>query len=334
MPRRYAARVRRHLIAIAVAVACLLAAPAASALDEAGNRCVANGSITGATVIGLSNQGPTSSFLQSHVVSAGVITRWRVLVAPDQAPLVQQLVLLQQVGEDEDRKLAESAPQTVVPGANEFTTRMPVRENTHVGLQGPVATFVCDPQELNNAGVVEGAFPIGEARRFKIKVHVGTPVVAIVEPDRDGDGYGDETQDGCPWNAALQIECPPVTPKVDSIAPKERAILVKVGVSSQAQVQVFGQVSWKVRQKPGQGKGRARQGDRGLTVGLTAGAPRTVLPGTVASFRVRLPKAVLRRLGRLTPRQALRVRITIRTTDLAGRENDRLVTLKLRGRQR
>jgi hypothetical protein len=125
------------------------------------------------------------------------------------------------------------------------------------------------------------------------------------EPDRDGDGFGDETEDGCPWNAAVQVECPPVRPEVKSVKPKGRTILIAVGVSSQAQVKVFG-----------------------------AGAPRIVLSGTVARFRVRLTKAVLRRLDRLTPQQALRVRITIRTTDLAGRENDRLVTVKLRGRQR
>ena len=149
---------------------------------------------------------------------------------------------------------------------------------------------------------------------------------AIGEPDRDGDGYGDETEDGCPWNAAVQVECQPVTIKVRSTTVTRRAIVLKLGVSSEARVQAFGQVSWQVRQPHG-GKG-------GLTVGLSAGAPRTVLPGTVTSFRVPLTKAVLRRLGRISPRQALRAQMSVRTTDLAGRENDRVLTVKLRGRQR
>ncbi len=160
------------------------------------------------------------------------------------------------------------------------------------------------------------------------------PVIAFVEPDRDNDGYGDETQDGCPFNAALQSECPPVAARVDSVAAKQRAVLVAAGVSSQATVQVFGQVSWRVRQRPGQSGGRARKGDRNLIVGLSAGPARTVLPGAVASYRLPLPKPVLRRLGRLTPQQALRARITIRTTDLAGRENDRVLVVKLHGRDR
>ncbi len=31
---------------------------------------------------------------------------------------------------------------------------------------------------------------------------------AVVEPDADGDGYGDETQDGCPANGAVHDKCP------------------------------------------------------------------------------------------------------------------------------
>jgi hypothetical protein len=34
---------------------------------------------------------------------------------------------------------------------------------------------------------------------------------AAVEPDADGDGYGDETQDGCPGNGAATGTCPVVS---------------------------------------------------------------------------------------------------------------------------
>jgi hypothetical protein len=327
--------VRKYLVAtIAAAALCLLAAPAASALQEVGNPCVADGTEADATMLGLSNQG-SLPFMQPIAPPEGahVITRWRVQVGAGIGPLAQQLIASHQVGEEEDRKVGESAVQTLVAGGNEFATRIPVSEYDHIGLRGPEQTLVCH-QQMNTAGRLKGAFAIGETRHFEVLVNLGTPVVARVEPDRDGDGYGDETQDGCPWNAALQTECPPVTPEVDSVTPKQQAILVAVGVSSQATVQVFGQVSWQVRQKAGQGGGQARKGDRGLTVGLSAGAAQTVAPGTVVNFRLPLTKPVLRRLGRLTPRQALRAQITVRTTDLAGRENDRLVTVKLRGRKR
>jgi hypothetical protein len=162
----------------------------------------------------------------------------------------------------------------------------------------------------------------------------GSPATVSVagEPDRDGDGFGDETEDGCPWNAAVQSECPPVTVKVASARAGGRAIVIRLGVSSEAQIQVFGQVGWQVRQKPGPGARRARKGDRGLIVGLSAGAARTVAPGAIASFRLPFPQPLRRRLGRLTPAQTLRPRIAIRITDLAGRENDRVLVMKLHGR--
>jgi hypothetical protein len=47
-------------------------------------------------------------------------------------------------------------------------------------------------------------------------------VAAIVEPDADGDGYGDESQDACPSDAALQTEClqgdPPPVPEAGTAA--------------------------------------------------------------------------------------------------------------------
>lgn len=128
------------------------------------------------------------------------------------------------------------------------------------------------------------------------------------EPDRDGDGYGDEREDGCPWNAAVQVECPPVLVQVRSVTTTERAIVFKLAVSSEARVRVFG------------------------NLGLSAGPARTVLPGTVARFQVPLTESVRRRLGQIAPQQALRARMSVRVTDLAGRENDRVVTVKLRGR--
>ena len=95
------------------------------------------------------------------------------------------------------------------------------------------------------------------------------------EPDRDGDGFGDETEDACPWNPAVQVECPPVRVKVAAAKAGAQEIAIRLGVSSEAQIQVFGQVSWQVRQPHGD--------DRGLIVGLSAGAPRTVAPGALAS---------------------------------------------------
>src|SRR5262249_55804628 len=44
-------------------------------------------------------------------------------------------------------------------------------------------------------------------------------MAAVVEPDADGDGFGDETQDGCPTNASIQTACPQPPPPPDRTAP-------------------------------------------------------------------------------------------------------------------
>lgn len=132
-----------------------------------------------------------------------------------------------------------------------------------------------------------------------------------------------EPGSGC-LDGTTTIECPRVTTEVASAAANRRAMLVTVRVSSQARVQVFGQVSWQVRQPDGS--------NRGLLQGVSAGAPRTVAPGVLRTFRVPLGKALSRRLSRLTRRQSLTAQMTARTTDLAGRESDRRFTVRLHGR--
>lgn len=132
-----------------------------------------------------------------------------------------------------------------------------------------------------------------------------------------------EPGSGC-VEGTVKIECPEVTTEIDSVVANRRAVLVAVGVSSQARVQVFGQVRWQVRQRDGS--------NSALLQGVSAGSPRTVAAGKPRIFRVPLGRALSRRLGRLTRRQTLRAQMTVLTTDLAGRESDRRFTVRLHGR--
>ncbi len=136
-----------------------------------------------------------------------------------------------------------------------------------------------------------------------------------------------EPGSGCESDVpTVRVECPRVTATVESLHVARRAILVGVRTSSQARVQVFGQVSWQVRQPDGS--------NSGLTQGISAGSPRPVVGGAVTTFRVVLERTVLRRLGRITPQQSLLAQMTVRTIDLADREVDHSFRLKLHGRKR
>lgn len=311
----------RLVAAIATTVSlALAAAPGAAAATEVGGTCVANDSEKDWTVLSLAR---TELPIPLTVPAGGVLTAWKIDVGAGQPPLEHRFQVFRPYA-DEFLPVAESAPVTVTEGVNVFSDRIPVQAGDRFGMHGSVETLFCDKTETDTMGYFAGAVPLGVAQKFKSSQGEGVPLRAVIEPDADGDGYGDESQDGCTGSALIQGSCPTVTLRVTRAA-RKRAILVQVRASSEATVKVFGQVRWRVRKKAGK---------RRLTVGLSAGRARTVLPGTTATFRVPLPKPVKRRLGRLTRSQALRARLTVRATDLGGRATVRRLKLKLHGRHR
>ncbi len=309
---------RLKLIALAAVATALLPASTAGAYSQVGNTCVADETEGDATMISLNNQGDEVG-VWPGVLPEGksVITGWRVQVGPGIGPLQQQLVASHQVGEEEDLKVGESAVETVGPGINEFAARIPVSEYDHVGLRGPGGTLICH-SERNIAGRVKGEWASGESRRFEGIVGVGVPVVARVEYDRDSDGYGDETQDGCPASSALQTPCPLLTlttrPRV-----KPNAILVRVSVSNESSVQVLGQVAWQV-------KARYR------VFGLGEKTPRMIPAGETGVFRLPLWKAIKRRLEQMPPKRSLRAKLSIGVTDVFGAVIRKRLVVRVHGR--
>ncbi len=310
--------------ALAVAVVALLSlgCAGASASQVVGSTCVANESRPNSTAIALYNGGSLAP--QSNVFPAGVITRWKVQAPPDQVPIAQRLIVNRQVGEEDDSKVGESVLETVGPGTNEFAARVPAPEYAHVGLTGPDGALFCDHVTGNTAGLVEGNWPIGVTRHFHVEVHVSVPVVAIVEPDRDNDGYGDETQDGCPQSALYQGGCPLVD--LDAVArAKPGAILVDVTPTAEAKIYAWGQTGWGI--KPNGGQSHRRR-----TIGLGPTKYRWVAGGVATTIKIPLPKTVIRRLNRTPPRETLRAKVFVHSMDLAGRPSTVKLAVDLRGR--
>jgi hypothetical protein len=316
-------------IATALAAAFLVPATGALAATEVGEPCVANGTEANRTLLVFT--GATTPLIQPVVPEEPpqVITGWKLQVGPGVAPLPQRLEVYRVLNEAQDyRKEAESATETVSEGVNFFPTRIPVQGWTgYLALYGPSGTLACNSVPAGVAGAFEGAAGLGETKPVKSAIGLGVPVMATIEDDRDRDGYGDLTQDKCPKGAAYQGECPRVTLGLGAVA-RRRSILVSVRASSETPVHVFGQVGWGFKPKPKTATHRSRHTN--LIVGL-AGGTKTVTPGKPTRFTIKLPKAVMRRLGRLTPQESLKAKLTARTTDLAGRVTDRRLTVKLVG---
>lgn len=328
----------RKLLTVGALVSCLslVAVSPASAATEVGEPCTATGAEANRTLL-------VFNVTTAHPVvpeePAQVITSWTVRVGAGIAPLPQRLEVYRVLNEEQDyRKEGESATVTVREGVNVFPTRIPVKSFTgYLALHGPNGTFVCDPAP-QLAGSFEGGAAIGETRRVSTAIGLGVPLTATVEDDRDGDGYGDETQDGCPQSAAYQGPCPTITLDAFPIVLK-RSVLVLVSSSSTTPVQVFGQVGLKLgptadgpahiskTRKPGKVK------PTGQIFGL-AGGTQSVNPGELAPFNVKLPKAVKSRLSQMTPKETLRASLAASTTDLLGRVATKVLTIRLPGQKR
>ncbi len=313
MPRRCAT-----LVGVVLVFAFSIAAPSASALPwEEGKACVADAAAPNQTLIG---------FDAARVYPTGlsetpkwVITKWRVQVGAGRAPIAQQLLSFQQVSENEDRKTGESAVETVSEGASEFATRLPV-EGLHpqVGLRGPAETLYCSGQSGVLSGVVEGDFPVGATRRYEVKSGIGTPLTVTIEPDTDGDGFGDISQDRCTQSYGVHAGCPRVELQPVLAAVTKGTILLDVSVLDPARVRVTGEVGWSA-------------GARRVVAHLDGGE-QEVPEGATAQFRVALPKAVRRRLARMTRVERLGAEMRVLATDAGGHPTVRNLRVKLRGR--
>jgi hypothetical protein len=323
------------IVGILVALA-LVVAPAASASTEAGDDCVANEGEGAYTIVPFKRA--SASALPLFAPIDGVVTRWKVNSGVEYS-VVERLRVLRPTGNpNELQTIGESAEETVSKGANAFATRVPIRAGDRFGVFGTLVDVVFCTGTGNpgdEAGYFVGDGDVGTVATYSTATEVRIPVVAVIEPDKDGDGYGDETQDRCPRSAATHEECPTITLDAFPIVLK-RSVLVLVSASEASSVQVFGQVSWKPRHKGGALASKTRKpGDHkstGVIVGLSGGT-QTVSPGQVARFNVKLPNSVKRQLRQTPPGKSLKGTITARTTDLAGRLTNRTINVRLPGQK-
>ena len=331
----------KHLsISILALFAALLAAPSASASTEVGWDCTANDTEPGWTVLAASS---ANLPMADSVPPEGpkVITGWRVKVGPGIGPLPQRLEVFEIKNEEHEfEKIGESATETLVEGVNSFATRIAADEGDSVGLYGPAGTLVC--QETGSISrLFEGVVAVGEIKPFTtikdgMPLEVGTPVIVTVEDDRDGDGYGDETQDRCPASALFQTDCPQVALSIGKVEVKRRAILIEVGINSTASVEALGEVCWTARPKA-DNYSRAKHSTvrrpcQEARVGLRTLGAQTIEPGVPVTLRVPLPKAVRKRLEQLSPRRSLRARIDVKATNLVPYTGTHELKVKLPGR--
>jgi hypothetical protein len=141
----------------------------------------------------------------------GVITSWSAQGAT--APGVGKFLVWRPTGTTNQYiLLRKSFTEAFTTGVvRTYPVRFPVEPNDILGLMTnqnclaggspgdlvQYATIVTDPSE-GSLQTLSNVIPGGRIM-----------LSAQVEPDADHDGFGDDTQDQCPTNAAVQTPCPP-----------------------------------------------------------------------------------------------------------------------------
>jgi hypothetical protein len=329
-------RLGTTVVGLALALT-LIGAPSAPAAIEAGDECAGNAA-SGPFSLVPEGRAP-GSILPLATPAAGVVTSWKVNSAyPTAVP--ELMAAFRPTGAAGTfLVVGESNEEKVVQGLNVFPARIPVLAGDRFG---PVAVsnesplFCATASNADQTWSFPGSVGVGSTHLFAAGVKTRVPLIAVIEADKDGDGYGDETQDKCPQSAAYQGPCPTIALDAFPIVLK-RSVLVLVSSSASTPVQVFGQVGLKLAPNPGGPAHISKTGKPGKATGQIFGLngdTQTVNPGEVARFNVKLPKTVKRYLSQMSPKKSLRASITASATDLAGRISTKVLNVRLPGQKR
>jgi hypothetical protein len=207
----------RRLLLLITAL-CLLAPTGAGASMTVGSNLTGDGADNlgsycpggGGTCTGTNLSLPAGSTAANGLTSPinGVIVKWRVKSGSTGNPV--RLRVLRPNGGASFTGAGTSTAGATVSGVAETASRVSIRAGDSIGLNiGNSALVWANTPSANGlvwgsvngftGGLADGATGTGDAQTAKQLL-----VQAVVEPDADGDGFGDETQDGCPADPTRQ----------------------------------------------------------------------------------------------------------------------------------
>jgi hypothetical protein len=178
----------------------------------------------GSTFVPTGNCGTDTTYIQTvsggqpySAPYSGVITSWSFQPPGTEVPTTIKLKVGRvPPGADLTNNVSitiigESAPQTPSgSGLNTFPTRIPVQAGDDIGIYVNAPAIVV--HSCNFDGAYTDHFGDGDIAPGTTETFTGETfhhdVSAMLEPDADHDGFGDETQDQCPTNASTQGPCP------------------------------------------------------------------------------------------------------------------------------
>lgn len=193
---------------MALAVA-LVAAPVGSAATTFGSNCTAEGAGV-KTFVQLAR---LDSNVKVQTTSPGVVTSWSVTAGAQPSRTMKLKIFKGPASELET--IAESEAQTITPSqTNVFKARIPVPTGAMFGGYSSSGMLFCNGESGDTMGYIDQETSVGSKMEFSVDPTHVIPLTVTVEPDVDGDGFGDETQDLCPQSAATHGACPVTVPQL------------------------------------------------------------------------------------------------------------------------
>jgi hypothetical protein len=317
-------RLKLVLAAAAVLAVSIGGVTSASAATEFGDTCVGENFASGAYTL-TTRLGPPE--LPLTAPTNGVVTQVRMLIAnPPPTTVPMAVKILRSAGGNYFTVTSQMTMQVSL-GFNVAKARMPVQAGERLALQGLPFVYEGSPSDgisffcrKGTPGLIGGTVsptPVGGTAEYSAEVGEGrVPLAAIIEPDADNDGFGDETQDACPQNATTQVACPSITPITLSTSQQIRkgSVIVIATTNTTAQVSVHGAVKLGKRRKA-----------------TLSGGTQTLSSGTLGKFKLKFSHKLKAKLKELRPKKSLNLILTVSGTSVSGAVATNTLKIKLKG---
>jgi hypothetical protein len=312
---------RPGIAAAIAAIGALVLAQGAAASTQVGNVCEGTEEGTNDVVMQLGN---ASSALPIEA-PGGVVTEWKVTSGVE---TTQRLKVLVPTGpENKYGVVAETDAKNITPGANAFAARIPVPAGARFGLfaRAPSGGLYCEGKTGDVMGYHGGdLIPTDAPEEILPAPNFRAAVSAVVEPDADHDGFGDETQDKCPQSAAFQAPCPQIALDLYPVVEKTSVTLIVVA-DHEAPVTVSASAV-----TPKAPKAKKKRASSSGKVAINGGT-QTVGPGRLSQFKLKFPSKLKSPLKSLPVKKSVKLTITATATNLVGQTSTRSITVKLKG---
>jgi hypothetical protein len=284
-------RIRLATPTILIVCSLLTAAPAFAA-TEIGSRCAGGSAMTNAAF-----QTVDPDAAGYAVPAAGVITRWGTNNGG--GPGWTRLKVGRQTAPGTYLVVGESSTEPTIAGENGFATRIPVATGDRLGALGVSSFGLCPglaPATISASTIVFDP-SLGSAIAFNTSSTAALAVWAKIEPDADGDGYGDESQDACPLDPERWNICKPrLSGRLGGV--DGRSARVVVTVDRATSVRLTGRI-----RLPAAGGRKSRRL-------VFSSKPLALAPATATTLKLNFPRTLRTALARLSSRRTLSLRLT------------------------